>query len=94
MNEHGDAPVHWGEGALPMALRYFITIEEQLDASWSSWFDGLSITHGADGTTTLEGSVRDQSALYGLLAKARDLGLTMLAVGRADPPLLTDEPTV
>jgi hypothetical protein len=93
MNKHSDAPVHWGKGAVTMARRYFITIEEQLDESWSSWFDGLSITHGADGTTTLEGSIRDQSALYGLIDKARDLGLTLLAVGQAAPPRLTDEPT-
>lgn len=38
-----------------MVLHYQITVAEQLDKSWSSWFDGLSITHGADGTTTLEG---------------------------------------
>jgi hypothetical protein len=94
MNKHSDAPAHWGEGAIAMARRYFITIEEQLDESWSSWFDGLSITHGADGATTLEGSIRDQSALYGLIDKARDLGLTLLAVGQAAPPRLTDEPTV
>lgn len=74
-----------------MAQRYFITIEEQLDASWSSWFDGLSITHGADGSTTLEGPLRDQSALYGLLDKARDLGLTLRAVGQAAQPRQTDE---
>lgn len=77
-----------------MARRYFITIEEQLDESWSSWFDGLSVTHGADGSTTLEGSIRDQSALYGLIAKARDLGLSLRAFGQADPPRLTDKPTV
>lgn len=77
-----------------MARRYFITIEEQLDESWSGWFDGLSITHGADGTTTLEGLIRDQSALYGLIDKARDLGLTLLVVGQVASPRLIDEPTV
>lgn len=75
-----------------MALRYHITVSEQLDASWSSWFDGLSITHATDGATTLEGPIRDQSALYGLIDKLRDLGLTLVAVGRSVPPEIGDDP--
>lgn len=75
-----------------MVLHYQITVKEYLEESWSTWFDGLTITHAADGATTLAGSVRDQSALYGLLDKARDLGLTLLAVGCFAPPDLTDEP--
>ena len=67
---------------------------EHLDDNWSTWFDGLTLTHVADGTTTLAGPVRDQSALYGLLDKARDLGLTLLAVGRSATPGLADEPRV
>ena len=63
-----------------MALHYQITVKGALDDAWSDWFDGLTITHDADGDTTLEGAVRDQTALYGLIAKARDLGLTLVAV--------------
>jgi hypothetical protein len=77
-----------------MALHYQITIKEYLEDSWSSWFDGLIISHAADGTTTLAGPVRDQSALYGLIDRARDLGLTLVAVGRSAPPDLMDEPRV
>jgi hypothetical protein len=75
-----------------MVLHYQITVKEYLEDSWSTWFDGLAISHAADGTTTLAGAVRDQSALYGLIDKARDLGLTLLAVGRSAPPGLADEP--
>jgi hypothetical protein len=75
-----------------MVLHYQITVKEYLEDNWSSWFDGLSITHAADGTTTLAGPVRDQSALYGLIDKARDLGLTLVAVGRSDLPDLSGEP--
>ena len=64
-----------------MVLHEQITIKEYLEDSWSSWFDGLTITHAGDGATTLAGPVRDQSALYGLIDKARDLGLT-----QADAP--------
>jgi hypothetical protein len=75
-----------------MVLHYQITVKEHLDDSWSAWFDGLTITHDADGMSTLAGAVRDQSALYGLIDKARDLGLTLVAVGRSDPPGHADEP--
>lgn len=36
--------------------------------------------HLLDGTTELSGSVIDQAALYGLLQRAQDLGLTLLTV--------------
>jgi hypothetical protein len=42
----------------------------------------MSITLKEDGTTLLSGPVTDQSALYGLLRKVRDLGLTLVAVHR------------
>jgi len=61
-------------------MHYQITVKEYLEDSWSAWFDGLTITHSSDGTTSLAGEVRDQTALYGLLAKLRDLGLTLVAV--------------
>jgi hypothetical protein len=77
-----------------MVLHYQITVKEHLDESWSTWFDGLTITHDADGMSTLAGAVRDQSALYGLIDKARDLGLTLVAVGRSAPPELVDGPRV
>ncbi|MBX3001396.1 MAG: hypothetical protein KF893_22935 [Caldilineaceae bacterium] len=65
-----------------MALHYQITVNEMLDATWSAWFDGLTITHNADGNTLITGLVRDQTALYGLIDKARDLGLTLISVYR------------
>ncbi len=63
-----------------MARHYQITVKGYLDASWSAWFDGLTITHDADGNTRLVGAVRDQTALYGLIDKASDLALTLVAV--------------
>jgi hypothetical protein len=42
----------------------------------------MAITHEPDGTTSLRGPVADQAALYGLIGKARDLGLTLLSVER------------
>jgi hypothetical protein len=60
----------------------FITlrIAGHLDQQWSDWFEGLSMRHLTDGSTELSGDVADQSTLYGLLSRARDLGLTLLSV--------------
>jgi hypothetical protein len=67
-----------------MATYYQIRVKGQLDLHWSAWFGGLVITHDADGNTLLEGQVADHAALYGLLSKARDLGLPLLAVNQLE----------
>ena len=61
---------------------YEIRLKGHLEARWADWFDGLSLTQESDGTTVLSGSVVDQAALHGLLAKVRDLGLPLIAVRR------------
>jgi hypothetical protein len=68
--------------------RYRIRIRGHLDPAWSTWFDSLTVTQEEDGTTELTGPLTDQAALYGLLARLRDLGATLLAVERlaADGP--------
>ncbi len=65
---------------------YEIRVGGQLDEGWSEWFDGLAITHEAEGDTLLEGELADQAALHGVLAKVRDLGLRLLAVNPAAAP--------
>ncbi len=67
-----------------MPLYYRIRVKGHLDLMWSAWFEGLTITHEANGDTTIHGPVVDQTALYGLIGKARDLGLTLLAVTPCD----------
>ena len=66
-------------------MRYFIRVKGHLDTFWQEWFDNLSITHDGDGTTLLSGSIKDQAALYGLLCKMRDLGLTLLSLESSTP---------
>ena len=61
---------------------YEIRIAGHLDAQWQDWFDGMSVTQEADGTTLLSGPVTDQPALHGLLRKVRDLGLLLISVNR------------
>ena len=59
-------------------MRYVIRVKGHLDPFWQAWFENLVITHDGDGTTLLSGPIRDQAALYGILFKMRDLGLTLL----------------
>lgn len=59
---------------------YQIRIEGHLDAQWTDWFERLTITQQENGDTLLTGPVRDQAALFGLLKKVRDLGLTLVSV--------------
>ena len=55
---------------------YEIRIKGHLDPRWAEWFDSLAITLDENGCMLLTGPVVDQAALYGLLKKVRDLGLT------------------
>jgi len=57
-----------------------IRVRGQIDQRWSEWLEGLTITHTAEGETVLAGSIPDPSALYGLIARLRDLGLPLLSV--------------
>lgn len=67
-----------------MSKVYQIRIEGQLGSQWTDWFDGLSITPEADGRTLLSGPVPDQPALYGLLKKVRNLGMSLVSVNLVD----------
>jgi hypothetical protein len=62
------------------AARYAVRVQGHLDQHWEDWFDGLTLTHEAGGTTLIEGSIPDQAALHGLLQRVRDLGLPLISV--------------
>ena len=62
------------------AISYELRVGVHLDQHWSAWFDGFTLTQLDDGTTSLRGLVSDQSELHGLLAKVRDLGITLISV--------------
>lgn len=65
--------------------RYEIRVDGVLDAHWTAWFGNFQVDN--DGTQTIiSGSVTDQAALHGMLAKIRDLGLTLISVQRLTGP--------
>ena len=64
---------------------YQIRLKGHLGCEWTDWFGGLTITLEENGDTLLTGPVADQSALYGLLRKVRDLGMSLLSVNCVEP---------
>jgi hypothetical protein len=70
--------------------RYEIRVDGVLDDRWADWFGGLQVSR--DGTqTVIAGLLPDQPALHGLLAKVRDLGLTLISVRQLDAGDTGDE---
>jgi hypothetical protein len=63
-----------------------IRVEGHIDSNWAEWLDGLTLTHTEEGETVLTGSVKDQAALYGLIAKLRDLGVKLISVNSVPQP--------
>lgn len=61
-------------------LKVEITVKNHLDAHWSEWMEGLSIAHTEENQTALAGTVADESALYGVLTKIRNLGVALASV--------------
>jgi hypothetical protein len=59
---------------------YELRVRGVLEERWSSWFSGLDIVAEPPENSILIGPVADQTALHGLLAKVRDLGLPLISV--------------
>jgi hypothetical protein len=67
--------------------RYVITVGAKLDPRWADWFDGVQIAIECcdPPLSILTCTVVDQSALYGILDRIRDLNLQLIEVRRMDP---------
>ena len=57
-----------------------IRIKGQIDQDWSGWLGGLTVTHTQQGETALNGSIRDQAELRGILSRLANLGLELISV--------------
>ncbi len=64
--------------------QYRIEIQGQLSESRARAFSGLEVTLTPDGHTIISGQELDQSALFGVLLRIRDLGTPLLSVTRRD----------
>lgn len=63
---------------------YEIRIKEEIGEKSLTWFEEFHISRTASGETVLTGALTDQSALHGLLAKIRDLNLTLVSVNQVE----------
>lgn len=73
-------------------IHYAIRLKEHIPVNWSAWFDGLSIVNLENDGSILSGPVADQPALHGLLAKVRDLNLTLISVIQIKSPQQRQDP--
>jgi hypothetical protein len=64
--------------------QFQIRIKGHLDDHWSDWLGGLTFVRQPDGTTTLSGEIVDRAALYGVLNKLQDMGLTLISVNEVE----------
>jgi RimJ/RimL family protein N-acetyltransferase len=72
---------------------YELRLAGHLDDHWSAMLGDLSLTRRPDGTTTLTGPVADQARLHGVLARIRDLGVSLLSLRILGPETpVTDAP--
>jgi hypothetical protein len=69
---------------LQETARYEIRLKGHLDDRWAVRFGGMRVTrhHDSDGypVTILSGPVIDQSALHGMLAVIRDIGIPVVSI--------------
>lgn len=68
----------------PNSAIYEIRLEGLVDVSWVDWFSGMAIFHENSIETILVGELPDQSALYGVVDRIQDLGLTLISMRRID----------
>lgn len=66
---------------------YELRVNGRLGRESAYWFEDMALTVDESTTpvqTILRGDIRDEAALYGLISRIRDLGLTLLSVQRLD----------
>ncbi len=66
---------------------YEFQVNGRLSAQSAPWFEGMEFT--VDETTKpvktiIKGYIVDQAALYGLISRIRDLGMTLISVKRVE----------
>lgn len=68
-----------------------IRVRGALCPDWATWFPGFQVTRDSSGDIVLAGDVVDRAAFYGVITRARDLGLAVISVERRDATPPEDE---
>jgi hypothetical protein len=70
---------------------YQLRVKGYLPAAWAEEFGGMALNCESDGCTCLKGELPDQAALYGLLMRLRDLGMTLISVNTCSTQVKKEE---
>jgi hypothetical protein len=73
--------------------RVRVRVSGELGPAIAAQFADLGVARQADGTTLIAGEVVDETAVHGLLARIRDLGLSILEVETVAMPPAAVDPT-
>jgi hypothetical protein len=65
--------------------RYEIRLGDHLESRWAAWFDGMTLTHESDGTTSIHGPVSTRPHCTACCARFTTWGLPLLAVTQVQP---------
>jgi hypothetical protein len=80
-----DVPDEFRTDPFPADTVYELRINGRLGDSTSGWFEDLDVAVDESTSpvqTIIRGPMRDQAALYGVIGRVRDLGITLLSVNR------------
>lgn len=69
----------------PTETVYELRVNGRLGHSTLTWFADMDVTVDKSSSpvqTVIQGPMRDQAALYGLISRIRDLGLILLSVNQ------------
>jgi len=61
-----------------------LRVKGHIHPRWSEWFGGLTISHSGPDETVLTGLVQDEAALYGIIARLRDLGMKLTSLSSVE----------
>ena len=63
---------------------YQICVYGRLDERWLRWFEDHTVVYLDNGRTLIVLTAVDQSALFGVINRIRDLGLELISVQKDD----------
>jgi hypothetical protein len=63
-----------------------IRVKGRVDKHWSQWFERVEVSYCGQDETLLSGPIRDQTALYSMLSRLRDLDLPLLSIKTSQIP--------
>jgi len=71
---------------------YHLIVEGHLLPSRQEHFRPMEVVSQPDGTTHLIGIIEDQAALYGLVIRLRDIGLSLISIQPLKNKQMEDDP--